>query len=186
MKSPVRLAREAGIINQSVAAAYGHIPEAWDLAIQMLVFKILGLAAEFYSKEDMIRLVGVKIGSRWPAKKLTKGDVQNNLFVSIKRGSMAPRNDGTDFQAFGEFIKLSSVDMTMKAALAPAYLQLLKIGLRAAFGVRGETLLEQVDPQAVAQLAMAPMMQGLLGGQMEHGGKPSAPSPAPPPPGGPQ
>lgn len=65
---------------------------AVDEFVADIAHRRLAIMAQFYSKADIIRLVGEK-GATWPAGTFSRGDVKQGIHVIVVPGSMRPVND---------------------------------------------------------------------------------------------
>jgi len=65
---------------------------AVDEFVADIAHRRLAIMAQFYSKADIIRLVG-ETGQAWPAGQFSRGDVKQGIHVIVVPGSMRPVND---------------------------------------------------------------------------------------------
>ena len=155
-------ATEAAEIAGFARARGSHKFAATEEFVADIAHKRLALMAQWYSKEDMIRLVGDQ-GAQWPEGEFTRGDIRQGVRVIVMPGSMKPVND--------EVRASYLMQMLQAFAQHPALLARLDLNEWATRFARtqgvqdGDTLVSQLSQEDHARLIAQLQAQQGGGGQ---------------------
>jgi len=170
-------AQEAAIIQQQFMMQMSHKDRAVEAFVLDIAVKRLGLMAQFYDRERIVRLAGLEAAQAWqggPSGTWTEADVSMGLQVRIERGSMRPRNDS---QLFQDLITTAQVVAQIPIVAANHnWVRWQREVYRALLGVAGESLIISKSEEEinVAQRNLFALQQA--GGGGETGGSPPRPA----------